>query len=135
MNNLEKKHPGLIAAVTITLAEILRLQRKFSRIEELLTSARELLHQSGEESGEDHAICIHNLGAYYRDTKKYDEAERCYNEALEILKRESPPNFRLLASAFDSQATLFLETNRPSEAQAARAMAEHARRHQESLSG
>ena len=122
-------HPE-VARMIWPLANTLRRVGDFREAEELFLRALAMNARSTESNvgtKEQFARHLHNVGQFYHELKRYDEAERFYIQALLLWEKtaepertddECPPDFYAFAWMLRDVGLLYLDTGRYPESEA-----------------
>ncbi|MBC8283682.1 MAG: tetratricopeptide repeat protein [Nitrospinae bacterium] len=99
------------------LAEVYRIQSKFTEAEQVL---KQLLESYKKYFGPKHinvALTLNNLAVNYRARGKFEESENLLKQALEILEESFDSNHPLVGNILEHYAHLLHEMGRHSEAE------------------
>jgi len=121
--SLEKREEEAIALIVMALADVLRKQRKFDGVEDLVLQAQRILKRLHGEDNAEYAISVHNLGALKSDIGDLESAASLLAEAGRVLDRDLSWNDPILAEVYEDQAILHIRRGDPRAAESCRAKA------------
>ncbi|MBF1334178.1 MAG: tetratricopeptide repeat protein, partial [Leptotrichia sp.] len=97
------------ATCNLNLAEVYRFMKKFDEIEELYLETMEIYRKNNLHNDYLYASVCNNLGLFYQDTGRYQDALDLHKKSLEIL--EKLPEYKLqYATTLSNMVLPYLKT-------------------------